>query len=197
MGGGEVWLAASLSCVPQLPAASIDRHQQHSLTAQMASYERLNNPQRGTPRGGPYPGPRGAHTPYGGPRIRRQNGMVGDGGFDGKAKDEEVDVGGGGFSSGKTVLVLAIVAGCFAVLWPKIFVPMIFGEAPHPVKTDDDGELSFIIISSTFQWHEILLRERKDWAAKGQERCFCVVDWRRFDFATSALLSSGLLLGMT
>ena len=123
--------------------------------------------------------------------------MVGDGGFDGKAKDEEVDVGGGGFSSGKTVLVLAIVAGCFAVLWPKIFVPMIFGEAPHPVKTDDDGELSFIIISSTFQWHEILLRERKDWAAKGQERCFCVVDWRRFDFATSALLSSGLLLGMT
>ena len=72
---------------------------------------------------------------------------MGEGGFDGKAKEEEVEVGGGGFSSGKTVMVLAIVAGCFAVLWPKIFVPMIFGEAPHPVKTDDDGELTLIIIS--------------------------------------------------
>ena len=75
---------------------------------------------------------------------------MGEGGFDGKGKEDEVEVGGGGFSSGKTVLVLAIVAGCFAVLWPKIFVPMLFGEAPHPVKTDDDGELTFIIISSHF-----------------------------------------------
>ena len=71
---------------------------------------------------------------------------------DGKslAQDDEVEPGGGGFSSGKTVLVLAIVAGCFAVLWPKIFVPMLFGEAPHPVKTDDDGELALVIISSKF-----------------------------------------------
>ena len=112
----------------------------------MASYERLN-PQRGA-RGGLYSGPRGGQAPYGGPRSRRQNGAtVGEGGFDGKTKEEEVEVGGGGFSSGKTVMVLAIVAGCFAVLWPKIFVPMIFGEAPHPVKTDDDGELTLIIIS--------------------------------------------------
>ena len=78
----------------------------------------------------------------------------------GEAKEEEVEVG-GGFSSGKTVMVLAIVAGCFAVLWPKIFVPMLFGEAPHPVKTDDDGKLTFIIISSNFQRPNILMRERK------------------------------------
>ena len=61
--------------------------------------------------------------------------------------DEAVEVT-GGFSSGKTAMVLAIVAGCFAVLWPKIFVPMIFGEAPHPVKTDDDGELTLSSPSS-------------------------------------------------
>ena len=29
-------------------------------------------------------------------------------------------------NTGKTLLVLAIVLGCFAVLWPKIFSPMMF-----------------------------------------------------------------------
>ena len=118
----------------------------------MAAYERLNNPQRGA-RGGSCSGPRGAHTSFGGPRSRRHHAEVGEDKVDGKslAQDDEVEAGGGGFSSGKTVLVLAIVAGCFAVLWPKIFVPMLFGEAPHPVKTDDDGELALIVISSKFQ----------------------------------------------
>ena len=32
----------------------------------------------------------------------------------------------GGFSTAKTVLVVAIVMGCFAVLYPKIFYPMLF-----------------------------------------------------------------------
>ena len=93
---------------------------------------------------------------------------MGEGGFDGKGKEGEVEVGGGGFSSGKTVLVLAIVAGCFAVLWPKIFVPMLFGEAPHPVKTDDDGELTFIIISSRFPLTS--LSERKNWVGNRGKR---------------------------
>lgn len=29
------------------------------------------------------------------------------------------------FGTGKTVFILAIVIGCFAILWPKIFYPMI------------------------------------------------------------------------
>jgi hypothetical protein len=49
-----------------------------------------------------------------------------------------------GLNGKKTVVVLVIVAACFAVLWPKIFVPMIFGEAPSPAKTDDDGERKMI-----------------------------------------------------
>ena len=36
--------------------------------------------------------------------------------------------------------MLAIVAGCFAVLWPKIFVPMLFGAPPGAASTDDEGE---------------------------------------------------------
>lgn len=36
-----------------------------------------------------------------------------------------VAVGGhNGFSRGKTIFVLAVVVGCFAVLWPRIFYPM-------------------------------------------------------------------------
>ena len=33
-----------------------------------------------------------------------------------------------GLSTGKTILIGAIVLGCFAVLWPKIFAPMLFEE---------------------------------------------------------------------
>lgn len=34
-------------------------------------------------------------------------------------------------STGKTIFVLTVVAGCFAVLWPKIFYPMFFGTNSH------------------------------------------------------------------
>lgn len=40
--------------------------------------------------------------------------------------------GGGGhgeLSTGKSILVCAVVLGCFAVLWPKIFYPMLFGSS--------------------------------------------------------------------
>lgn len=35
----------------------------------------------------------------------------------------------GGFSTTKTVLVITIVMGCFAVLYPKIFYPMLFDSS--------------------------------------------------------------------
>ena len=35
-----------------------------------------------------------------------------------------------GLSNGLIILVIAIVVGCFAVLWPKYFYPMLFGEDP-------------------------------------------------------------------
>jgi len=31
----------------------------------------------------------------------------------------------GDFGRGKTIFVLAVVIGCFAILWPKIFYPML------------------------------------------------------------------------
>ncbi|XP_011299815.1 ABC transporter F family member 4 [Fopius arisanus] len=44
------------------------------------------------------------------------------------------------FGPKKTMLVLAIVAGCFAVLWPKIFYPMLTGPA-HTTHTSPDGSV--------------------------------------------------------
>ncbi|XP_042864778.1 titin-like isoform X3 [Penaeus japonicus] len=38
----------------------------------------------------------------------------------------------GEFGTGKTIFVLAIVVGCFAVLWPKIFYPMLTASVKHP-----------------------------------------------------------------
>ena len=39
-------------------------------------------------------------------------------------------------STGKTIMIGAIVLGCFAVLWPKIFAPMLFeGQAELPRKS--------------------------------------------------------------
>ena len=46
-----------------------------------------------------------------------------------------------GLPPGRVVLVVAIVVGCFGILWPRIFSPMVFGEALEPAKTDDDGDL--------------------------------------------------------
>ena len=34
----------------------------------------------------------------------------------------------------KTMLVLVIVVGCFAVLWPKVFYPMLVGSANQHIK---------------------------------------------------------------
>jgi len=32
------------------------------------------------------------------------------------------------FGTAKTVFILAIVVGCFAILWPKIFYPMLLSS---------------------------------------------------------------------
>lgn len=36
----------------------------------------------------------------------------------------------------KTIFVLATVIGCIAILWPKIFYPMMFGGSEVPVKNN-------------------------------------------------------------
>ena len=47
-----------------------------------------------------------------------------------------------GLSNGVIILAIAIVVGCFAVLWPKIFSPMLFGEPVINTKPIDEGEFS-------------------------------------------------------
>lgn len=47
-------------------------------------------------------------------------------------------------STGKTIFVLTVVAGCFAVLWPKIFYPMFFGSPQYVSNLEKaQGKLSF------------------------------------------------------
>lgn len=44
------------------------------------------------------------------------------------------------FGTGKSLVVLAIVVGCFAILWPKIFYPMMqtaFAMTSPKVDTDN------------------------------------------------------------
>lgn len=45
-----------------------------------------------------------------------------------------------GFSRGKTIFVLAVVVGCFAVLWPKVFYPMFTAS----ISSGDEGMLAAI-----------------------------------------------------
>ncbi|NEU33580.1 hypothetical protein GN156_23140, partial [bacterium LRH843] len=50
------------------------------------------------------------------------------------------------FGTGKTVFILAIVVGCFAVLWPKIFYPMLQGSvAPKPPVVVNTNECCDVI----------------------------------------------------
>ncbi|KAK8392773.1 hypothetical protein O3P69_014893 [Scylla paramamosain] len=45
----------------------------------------------------------------------------------------------GDFGTGKTIFVLAIVVGCFAVLWPKIFYPMLTASVKQPPSARQDS----------------------------------------------------------
>ncbi len=51
-------------------------------------------------------------------------------------------------TTGKMLFVLAIVLGCFAVLWPKIFYPMMFEASNRSSKTGNNGPTNedFILI---------------------------------------------------
>lgn len=53
------------------------------------------------------------------------------------------------FGSRKTIIVLAIVAGCFAILWPKIFYPMISSPV-NTIHTPIDGPGEFYMILFQF-----------------------------------------------
>ncbi|XP_037086391.1 uncharacterized protein LOC119107123 isoform X2 [Pollicipes pollicipes] len=49
---------------------------------------------------------------------------------------------GGGASSGRSVLILSLVVGCFALLWPRIFYPMLqtsFASAPDIATQEVSG----------------------------------------------------------
>lgn len=44
------------------------------------------------------------------------------------------------FGTGKTIFILAIVMGCFAILWPKIFYPMLQSSvSPKPSTVPTTG----------------------------------------------------------
>ncbi|XP_057324529.1 uncharacterized protein LOC130667101 isoform X2 [Microplitis mediator] len=52
------------------------------------------------------------------------------------------------FGPRKTIFVLAVVAGCFAILWPKIFYPMLNGPA-NTVHSPIDGSVCCDLIFET------------------------------------------------
>lgn len=49
----------------------------------------------------------------------------------------------------KTVFVFCIVAGCFAILWPKLLYPAIFGNPSAPPLPQSRGSGEFLDFSST------------------------------------------------
>ncbi|XP_011494457.1 PREDICTED: uncharacterized protein LOC105359541 [Ceratosolen solmsi marchali] len=52
------------------------------------------------------------------------------------------------FGPRKTVLILAIVAGCFAMLWPKIFYPMLRASVVPPHSTADSSGCCDVIFEN-------------------------------------------------
>ena len=45
------------------------------------------------------------------------------------------------FGPRKAIFVLAIVIGCFAVLWPKIFYPMFTASVSPHYTSDNSGKI--------------------------------------------------------
>ena len=60
-----------------------------------------------------------------------------------------------GLSNGVIILTIVIMVGCFAVLWPKIFSPMLFGDSVGNVKLDDEGKVPSLIKSHISCTHNI------------------------------------------
>lgn len=67
-----------------------------------------------------------------------------------------------GLGPRKTMLVLVIVVGCFAVLWPKIFHPMLVGSSDQP--TDPNTGEALSAITSTSRKKKISI-EHLSWLA--------------------------------
>ncbi|RZF48391.1 hypothetical protein LSTR_LSTR007558 [Laodelphax striatellus] len=61
------------------------------------------------------------------------------------------------FGTGKTVFILAIVVGCFAVLWPKIFYPMLQSTvAPKPPDVESTNECCDVIFEKDINLIKIM-----------------------------------------
>ncbi|CAK9799686.1 hypothetical protein ANTPLA_LOCUS2061 [Anthophora plagiata] len=52
------------------------------------------------------------------------------------------------FGPRKTIFILAIVAGCFAVLWPKIFYPMLTASVTNTHQTSDNSACCDVFFES-------------------------------------------------
>lgn len=80
----------------------------------------------------------------------------------------------------KTIFVLATVIGCIAILWPKIFYPMMFGGAEVPIKNTyinkDMKPGGKLIYSILFSMHSFtFLFWFKYWKTKQKTHLF----WRK------------------
>lgn len=51
------------------------------------------------------------------------------------------------FGPRKTIFILAIVAGCFAILWPRIFYPMLTASVTPHHTTDTSGKILILFIT--------------------------------------------------
>lgn len=62
------------------------------------------------------------------------------------------------FGPRKTIFILAIVAGCFAVLWPKIFYPMLTASVTPHHTSDSSGKILISLLFITRLQYFILCR---------------------------------------
>ena len=82
------------------------------------------------------------------------------------SEEEEEEPGSSGlFSNSHTVLILTVMVGCFGVLWPKIFSPMLFGDQDQ---RDSQPDLSEESLSSC----EVSPYRPQD------DQCYCCSWWR-------------------
>lgn len=68
----------------------------------------------------------------------------------------------------KTLFVLVTVVGCIAILWPKIFYPMMFSSSSGGPPVDNfiekkgfqpGGKIFLLIFSSIFIFHYVNMRK--------------------------------------
>lgn len=57
------------------------------------------------------------------------------------------------FTPKKTMIIMVIVVACFAVLWPKIFYPMLVGSANQQIKPSAIDKTTGTIIRKCLYFH--------------------------------------------